>query len=187
VQQGDVVVRREVWRDLPWSALAAVVIEDSSDLLALHVPVGAPFGFAASHPLGTHAWSRSGAWQGSDVVMLQRPGEAYSVWHFGPSWTYVNLQDPFRRTAIGIDTFDHELDIVIGPDGTWLFKDEDHLAASLASGRFRAEEIDAIRREGARVGAMIDAATTWWGTAWSSWTPPPSWPSPTLSADWITV
>ena len=49
--------------------------------------------------------------------MLQRPGDAYAIWHFwhGPErefrgW-YVNLQEPFRRTAQGYDTQDLELDI----------------------------------------------------------------------------
>jgi NAD(P)H-flavin reductase len=32
---------------------------------------------------------------------------------------YVNIQEPFRRTSIGFDTQDLELDIVIEPDGSW--------------------------------------------------------------------
>jgi hypothetical protein len=188
VDRGEVIVRREVWRGRPWSAMPVVVIEDSDDVLALHLPVGAPFGFPADHPLGVHPWSRNGAWKGMDVVMLQRPGDAHSVWFFGPFSTYVHLQAPFLRTSIGIDTFDHDLDIVVAPDGTWTYKDEDHLVDSVASGRCTEDEADAIRAEGARIAAMLDAGTAWWSSVssfWSSWTPPERWPVPSLRADWL--
>ncbi len=63
------------------------------------------------------------------VLMLQRPGEAHAVWHFwdGPDrdftcW-HLNLQAPFRRTPIGYDTQDLELDLVVSPDGSFVLKD----------------------------------------------------------------
>jgi hypothetical protein len=38
---------------------------------------------------------------------------------------YVNFQRPMRRTAIGFDTFDLLLDLVIAPDlSRWDWKDE---------------------------------------------------------------
>jgi Protein of unknown function (DUF402) len=55
---------------------------------------------------------------------------AYAVWHGeGPDldgW-YVNLQEPFRRTARGIDTMDSVLDIVVARDGAWRWKDAEEL------------------------------------------------------------
>lgn len=101
------IVRREVWRGHVWSAVPVVVIEDSADLLAVHLQVGARFGFTEGHPLGVHPWSKVDAWQGMDVVMLQRPNEAHSVWFFGSLAVYINLQDPFRRTDIGFEASRH--------------------------------------------------------------------------------
>ena len=188
MQPGDVVVRREIWRGLPWAALPVVVIEDSQDVLVVHVQVGTPLGFVYDHPLGVHAWSRADRWQGIDIVMAQRPSEAHGAWFFGGKSTYINLQDPFRRTSIGFDTFDHELDIVVATDGTWAFKDQEHLASFAARARFTQGEVEAIEAEGQRVGASIDDGTAWWlerRHEWSTWTPPSGWPKPDLSDAWL--
>jgi predicted RNA-binding protein associated with RNAse of E/G family len=42
----------------------------------------------------------------------------------------INLQEPFRRTPIGIDTQDHELDVIVLTSGEWSVKDEDSLGRS---------------------------------------------------------
>ena len=45
--------------------------------------------------------------------------------HWG--W-YVNLQLPFRRTELGFETMDLVLDLIVDPDGSWRWKeDEDEL------------------------------------------------------------
>ena len=84
-------------------------------------------------------------WQGHGVLMLQRPGERYAVWHFWhgaerafAGW-YVNLQEPFRRTPIGYDTYDLELDIWIPAAGGWSFKDDELLDVRVQEGRFTAD------------------------------------------------
>jgi Protein of unknown function (DUF402) len=183
---GDTCIRREVWRGLPWSALATNVIEDSSELFAVHVPIGAPFGFVDDHPLGIHPWSKVSGWSGQDIVMAQRPGERYSIWFFGEV-IYINLQDSPTRTSIGFDTFDHELDIIALPDGTWSFKDDEKLETSIELGRFDANEIAEIRHEGARIGALLDSGNTWWtqpGADFRHWTAPNSFLVPSLPLDW---
>ena len=128
-RRGQIVVRREIWRGTPWLAAPVVVVEDAPDLLATYLPEDARFAFPPSADGRPHPWSGRGSWEGHGVLMLQRPGEAYAVWHFwdGPnrrfSGWYVNLQEPFRRTSIGYDTQDLELDVWIPVDGTWRFKD----------------------------------------------------------------
>jgi len=114
-------------------ATVVVVVADVPDLLATYLPEGAQFAFADGHPLGPHPWSGRPAWQGHGVLMLQRPGESYAVWHFwdGPQrdfagW-YVNLQEPFRRTTLGFDTQDLELDLWAPAEGGWALKDNDLL------------------------------------------------------------
>ena len=83
------------------------------------MPEGGPLGFPPEDFFGApHPWSGKERWRGHGVLQLQRPGEMHAVWVFwqGPerelgAW-YVNIQEPFRRSSIGFDTQDLELDIV---------------------------------------------------------------------------
>ena len=114
----------------------------------------------------------------------------HALWVFwvGPGrdlagW-YVNLQEPFRRTPIGFDTQDLELDLVIEPDGSWSFKDDEQLDPWIERGRWTEAEVVAIRAEGARLGAELDAGRRWWDEGWGMWEPDPAWPLPALPQNW---
>jgi hypothetical protein len=186
------VVRREVLLGASWFATPTICIEDSDDLLALYLPPGAPFGFT-DHAI-PHPWrGRHDRWYGHGKVMLQRPGEAHSIDVFWSSaerafagW-YFNLQDPFRRTSQGIDTLDHELDLW-WPAGepTYVWKDVELFEERVRQGRYPGLE-EAIRAEGRRVAAALDAGQRWWDEGWAQWTPQPAWAVPQLPPDWATV
>ena len=132
-------------------------------------------------------------WRGTGKLELRRPGDAYSVLHFWRgeygafSGWYVNLEEPFRRTPIGFDYADLELDIVVLPDGSWSFKDWDLLDEHVASGRYSAEFVSSIRAEGLRIGAELDAGERWWSDDWIAWTPDPEWVAPALPDGWRDV
>ena len=50
------------------------------------------------------------------------------------SW-YVNLQTPLRRTRLGFDYLDQELDVIVSPDlSTWRWKDEENFEALMRQG-----------------------------------------------------
>ncbi|WP_229398365.1 DUF402 domain-containing protein [Micromonospora okii] len=195
---GDVVVRREILRGEVWFAVPTVCVADSPDLLALYLPAGAEFGFPerGAFPCGRHPWQVAGRreWRGHGKLMLHRPGEAHSVDVFwaGPpgrefaGW-YFNLQDPPRRTPIGVDTLDHELDLwwAAGAE-RYEFKDVELLDQRLAEGRYPGMG-EAIRAEGDRIAALLDAGERWWDPAWARWRPDPAWPVPRLPAGWDTV
>ena len=74
----------------------------------------------------------------------------------------MNIQEPFRRSSIGFDTQDLELDIVIDPDGSWRWKDDEHMEDWIERGRWTREEVDEIRAEGERVTAELEAGRRWW-------------------------
>src|SRR5262249_37613383 len=103
----------------------AQVVEDRDDLLVLWIPGGsqrAYFDLAdPSRVVQPDVWRR-------DTLRLMFPGKAYSILtapraHGFNGW-YVNLEAPFVRTEIGVDTTDNSLDLVIAPDFTWRWKDE---------------------------------------------------------------
>ena len=61
---------------------------------------------------------------------------------------------------------DQALDVLVEPDGTWRWKDEDDLAEAQALEIWTADEAAAIRAEGERVIAVRP-----WPTGWESWRP----------------
>jgi hypothetical protein len=146
-------VRRDVWHGKPMVAWGGIVVADEPDLLALYMPEASPLRFAPDFFGAPHPWSHKDSWHGHGVLQLQRPGEMHAVWVFWKgaerrfaAW-YVNVQEPFRRSRFGIDTQDLELDIVVSPDGSWRYKDDERLQAWIERGRWTAGEVAEIRSE----------------------------------------
>lgn len=158
-----------------------VVVEDTPELLVTYLPEEAPFAFPPSADGRPHPWHGKRSWHGHGVLTLRRPREAYSVMHFwnGPErsfdrW-YLNLEEPFRRTSIGYDTQDLELDVWIAVDGSWRFKDEEPLTERVVDGRYTDGQAAATRALGRTIGAMLDRGVHWWGTEWVDFEPDPTW------------
>ncbi len=194
---GQSVVRRQVVDGRPWLGWMVTVVVDSPDLLATYSPPGSPFDFPAgtwATPSGRHPWEGTyEAWNGCGTLMLQRPDDAYAVWVFwdGPNrdfrcW-YLNLEAPLRRTSIGFDTQDHELDLVIKPNGTWEFKDVEMLWQRHHEGRFSRAEVESILGYGDSVAEMVESGDWWWDQAWKDFIPEPSWQLDPLPAGWHAV
>jgi len=125
--------------------------------------------------------------------MLRRPDDPYSIWVFWQGderefdcW-YVNLEEPYRRSAIGVDTLDHILDLCSEDGRIWLRKDEEMLALRVVEGRFTPTEADEIRRSADAFEAEYDRSGPWWDLAWAEWTPPPDMASPGLPEGWELV
>ena len=156
------------------------------------MPEGAPLRFPPEDFFGgPHPWSGRDRWHGHGVLQLQRPGDMHAVWVFWQgrerelaAW-YVNVQEPYRRSSIGYDTQDLELDLVVAPDGAWSWKDDEQLEPWIERGRWTAQEVAAIRAEGARVAAELEAGRRWWSDDWAGWTPDPGWPVPTVPEGWV--
>jgi Protein of unknown function (DUF402) len=189
-RRDDVIVHREIFRDVPWCAMPVVVVEDTPQLLVTYLPERAPFAFPPSADGRPHPWGKKRRWRGNGVLMLRRPGEALSVWHFwdGPerrfSGWYVNLEEPFRRTSTGYDTADLELDIWIPAGGKWRFKDEELLEERVRDGRYTASQRDAIRALGDELGARLDRGERWWDDGWAAFEPDPAWRAPSFPTAW---
>ena len=195
--RGSAIVRREITWGRPTSALPAFVVDDTDELLALFVPPDAPLAYADvvwPTDTGRHPWWPGRHWRSGGTLMVQRPGEAYSVWHQWASldrsflgW-YVNLQEPLRRTPIGVDTQDHELDVVVAPDGTWQVKDAALVARRVEEGRITEATGAAIHQLGDEVVATLARGDAWWGRRWVDWRPDPAWTAPAnVRDDWERV
>lgn len=174
-------------------AVPVFVVEDSDEALVTYIAPGAEFGFPPGvwpTPDGRHPWSGRRGWSGHGALMVQKPGEHHAVWHFwtGPERTfaywYVNLQTAFVRTAVGYDTQDLELDIVVQPDGRWTLKDLELLDQRVAEGRFSPQLARWVVSLGEQLTAELDAGRHWWDHRWADWSPNENWDSPLLPPGW---
>ncbi len=194
---GDVIVRREVWQGRPWLANPLYVVSDEPDLVVLYQPEGSPFGFGVGDGWptvdGRHPYHGRTAWVGEGPLGFHRPGDPFAVWaYWGPrperrflGW-YVNIQVPFRRTSIGIDSLDLELDLLVSPELRVTVKDEDHVDRSSALGRFSSETATEIHALGRRLRERIESDGAWWDESWSAWSPPAELRvAPPLRGDWV--
>jgi len=180
---GDVVVWRDTWRGQIFGLSPLRVVADGPAATALYLAEGTSFTFHG-WPWGEHPYDGK-RWTGHGVLILHRHGTAHAIWHFWrgeerrfAAW-YVNLQAPFVRDGHAFDSHDHELDLVVRPDGSWQWKDEEALQDWVRRGRFTEEEVTEIRAEGERVLAEWP-----FPTGWEEWEPDPSWPVPELRDDW---
>jgi predicted RNA-binding protein associated with RNAse of E/G family len=117
-----------------------------------------------------------------------RPGDAHTieVW-WDAEWSllgwYVNLQAPLVVEGDRFDTMDWVLDVVVDPDGTWCWKDEDEFVQAIELGVFDSEAAGAaVRAEGKRV-----IAERPWPTGWEDWRPPQEWTPLPLPKGWEVV
>jgi predicted RNA-binding protein associated with RNAse of E/G family len=176
------------------------VVEDSEDLIALYMapgtrwrrPVRVDDGAVLRYP--SQAWRLAEEdWVENRVLHLVRPGDAHAVmpyWHQSDGsfrgW-YVNLQEPLRRTPIGFDYMDQMLDIVVGPDLSWYWKDEDELDDEVRLGLITPAEAGAVRQEGERVVELIRERAWPFVPRWERWTPDPAWSIPGFPPGWEAI
>ena len=203
---GTVVVRREVLGlelgDPPvapgpgrgvWFGYPVHIVDDHDDALVSYVGPGAEFGFvegAWPTATGEHPWRSRTRWTGHGCLMVQRPNDVFAVWHFwhGPDrqflcW-YINFQAPFHRTAIGFDTQDFELDMVVFPDGRWVFKDREVLVDRVFEGQLSQGIVDHVVQLGDKIADELDAGQMRWDQRWAQWTPQSTWRDADLPAQW---
>jgi hypothetical protein len=172
-QRGDTVMLRDVgnFSGILWCR-PHVVVEDRDDLLALYEPEGAMI----------HRWRMAERTFGPpapvrmDFLRLMFPGKAYAVLLVfdagtgAPPWYApffdgterfrgwkVNLESPFRRTELGFDTTDEFLDIIVRPDRSWYWKDEEHVLPWLERGAYSPADVEQIRSAGREAEALISA------------------------------
>lgn len=129
------------------------------------------------------------AWHGPPLLMFLPAGAAHSVWWFRDPVTerfanwYVNLEEPGVRwddgVAAGVDMVDQDLDVVVRPDLSWAWKDEEEFAERLAFGRhYWVSDPAAVRAEGERVVKQVEAGHFPFDGTWCDFRPDPGWVTP---------
>lgn len=177
------------------------VVADSANLLALFVSAGSKYKAGpkrsaagklsmqrVSLPPDEYVWRR-------DTLRLMFPGRHHSVWLF---WAtdegvrrflsyYVNMEEPFRRTAVGFDTQDHTLDINVAPDLTWSWRDVESLDEHVKHGFYTDSLAKKVWSEARRVIGEIERREHACLKGWSDWQPDPAWTIPEVPPEWSSV
>lgn len=165
----------------PGTPVLRPVLADGRDIRA--VPLSQRFDYYR-HGRAT----RLDTWRGQGILGIAPPDVPWSVWL---SWTedwdfqgwYVNLEAVQERTSDESATEDHILDLIVAPDRTVVWKDEDELKAAVLGRRFADEKAEQIRADGRNAASVVAA----WGSpfcdGWESWRPDPSWPVPAMPAE----
>jgi hypothetical protein len=198
---GDAVV----WRSRPYGQVGYVmparVVLDTPDVTVLFQAPGSickrragARGGPRGRGLGARDWDgthEDRPWDGMPNLRLHQWGTSYAIIR---SWDatrdaahcwYINLEAPWRRTAIGFDTQDLVLDITVADDlSSWAWKDEDELAWSIGEGRFSEQEAAAIRAEGLRAVRALEQRSWPFCVDWSQWRPDLDWDIPVLPPNW---
>jgi len=132
---------------------------------------------------------RDVVWHDTSVLRLYREGDDYSIWLARDVtgalvWRYINLESPWRRTAIGFDSRDLYLDLFAERDSDdWHWKDEDELAWLVDQGRMDAALAAQVRASGERALSRVRAGDSML-SQWATWKPdrpaeiarlPPNW------------
>jgi len=175
------------------------VVRDEDDLIAMYLRPGTVFKASVGNTRPSEERSAVGfdgrhydmVWRAMDALILHRPGDAHSVWRYQRAedqrltmW-YVNLEEPWKRTARGFDSRDHGLDVIVAPDlASWSWKDEDEMEREIAAGRLQPAEVTRYRAEGERAALRITRREPPFDEDWTAWRPDPAWPVPVLLPGW---
>jgi hypothetical protein len=191
-ESGEIVLLRGADHTGELDSLCHVrVVEDTADRTILYTAEGTPLrgrwnlmdrAFDSSVPIALSPRK----WRTTDFISITYPGEMYSIWAMWKMperkfqcW-YVNIELPLKRTADGFDTGDLTLDVVVRPDLTWYWKDEEDFAKLTGFGYYSPDLAAEIRQAGLDAIARLESGLEPFNEPWQDWRPDVSWDLPEL-------
>jgi hypothetical protein len=206
---GDVVALRGIYNRRVSYIQSAVVVHDRPQEVALAILPGAECFAPDGYINGKHGpsghWDRWGEyekgnwemqryiWHTNRLLILLHPDKYYASYYFWQADTnqflcyYVNFQLPFRRSTLGFDSFDLELDILIEPTYAWRWKDMDDYRQGIERGILRREWVRQIEAAQPEVFNKIEKRAYPFDGSWLGWMPGPTWSPPKLPENWDQV
>lgn len=183
------------------TAIPTIVIRDDAALLAVYIPRGTLFKNnwvvpPAQRAATVDAIIPSAQRQYRDLVYQRKeirlylPGRAYSIGLIFDendsfvAW-YGNLEAPFIRTRMGIDTRDYALDVIAYPNGQWQWKDEAEFARRREVGIDSAKHQVRVRAAGWELIALFERGAWPFNAGWQQWQAPTDWQVRQLPPDWM--
>jgi predicted RNA-binding protein associated with RNAse of E/G family len=199
---GDTVIWRGIFRNRVWHAVPSFVVKDTLQELVLAVIPGTNCmveeNYAKSHKDGKRRWDfkdkdwllEEFTWHTNRVLTITESEKYYSIMLF---WNharneflgyYVNFQLPFQRSHCGIDSLDLDLDIVIEPDLSFRWKDEDDYQKAIEQGILIPEWVQNIENAKPEIMERLEKRQYPFDDSWLNWRPDSTWSPPTLPENW---
>ena len=131
-------------------------------------------------------------WSWGRVLFVLEPDKYYGIdllWTAKPEEFrsfYVNFQLPFRRSHAGFDSLDLDLDLVIFPNLSWQWKDEEDWSEARASGMLGMDIVEEVEKAKSEVVSRIEAGLDDLPT-WIDWEPDSSWDTPRMPENWDSI
>jgi protein associated with RNAse G/E len=201
-QPGDVVSWRGIFDKRVWHVQPTIVVKDSPQELVLTLLPGTECIAEETYPKGkkngNRRWNFKNSnwnlekytWQTNRLLLIFEPEEYYSTIYFWNNTSneflcyYINFQEPFRRSAHSVDTLDLDLDIIIRPDLSFEWKDEDDYQKAIDHRIIFPEWIQGIEEAKREVFDKLERRQYPFDGHWLNWMPEPSWSPPRLPANW---
>jgi len=201
---GDTIVCRDVFRGRIAFARPLEVVRDDGEWLVAAIAPGARCQMQSTYRNGhRHRYLDdlvSGNWQLEEMrwhthafLFLVPRDSWYAFYLFFEAesgrfvrW-YVNFQEPARRHALGFDTFDLCLDLVVHPDRSWQWKDEDEFARACELGVIDRNSHDEIARARQNVLQLLERASFPFDETWTEWRPAATQARLELPSHWDTL
>jgi Protein of unknown function (DUF402) len=124
------------------------------------------------------------------ALVLTPPGTPHStLWFFNgrndfTGW-YINLETPAARWMGGVDIHDRALDVLVAPDRSWQWKDEDEFAEQTGHPLFWDEaEAALVRAEGLRMISLAEQGVFPFDGTHCDFKPDPRWEPSILPWFW---
>jgi len=199
---GDVVAWRGIFNERIWHVQPAIVVKDSPEEIVLTLLPGTECIAEEHYPQGKNngkrwwdfknkSWNLAKyTWQTNRLLLIFEPKNFYSTILF---WNhalnefrcyYINFQLPFERSHCGVDTLDLDLDLIIKPDFSFEWKDEDDYQKAIDHGIIFPEWVQGIEDAKKDVFARLEVRQYPFDGKWLNWIPNPNWTPPTLPENW---
>jgi len=199
---GDVIAWRGIYRNQIWHAQTVIVVKDTPEEIVMALlpkaECVAPEGYLNGKDSNKRRWNfKDKAWEKQNylwrtnlLLLLLEPQKYYSTIYFWNNESnqflcyYVNFQLPFKRSHCGVDTLDLDLDLIINPDFSYEWKDEDDYQKAIDKGVIIPEWTQEIEMAKNEVFNKLEKRQYPYDGSWLNWMPDPNWSPPKLPENW---
>jgi protein associated with RNAse G/E len=199
---GDVIAWRGIYGNKVWHAQTVIIVKDTPEEIVMALLPGAecvaPEGYLNGKDSNKRRWnfknkdweSQDYLWRTNRLLILLEPEKYYSTMYFWDDDSneflcyYINFQLPFQRSHCGIDTLDLDLDLIINPDFSFEWKDEDDYQKAIDNGVIIPEWTQEIEMAKEEVLDKLEKRQYPYDGSWLNWKIDPSWLPPKLPVNW---
>lgn len=201
-KSGDVISWRGIYRGRVWHCQPTILVKDSSEEVVITLLPGTECIVEESYPKGKKHGRRRWhfmkedwqlakyTWQTNRLLLIFEPEKYYSTVLFWNQASneflcyYINFQLPFQRNLCALDTLDLDLDLIVRPDFTYEWKDEEDYQKAIEHGIISREWIQSIEAAKPEILEKLEKRYYPFDGSWLNWMPDPDWPAPKLPENW---